>query len=184
MRSQFQISSLGVFCNNDSETCNYIIVVDLCGTNSLKTACRTLSSYTSASDLDEDDAVRMSDLVNAEHEADLDNAFKPKSEDGPSTGVVKKPISSVSTGHRQDREDGAAGDERSPSPMTQPCPICLKEFDARDNLALNAHIDFCLSRDVIKQASASAIADPGVSSPGTVKRHLARARKRLGEWLS
>lgn len=39
---------------------------------------------------------------------------------------------------------------------TIPCPICAKQLSASDNTALNAHIDFCLSKDTIKAASASA----------------------------
>jgi hypothetical protein len=31
------------------------------------------------------------------------------------------------------------------------CPICLKELQV-DNVGLNEHIDFCLSKDSIKQA--------------------------------
>lgn len=37
-----------------------------------------------------------------------------------------------------------------------PCPICTKLFSAADNDALNEHIDFCLSKETIKEASASA----------------------------
>ena len=39
-----------------------------------------------------------------------------------------------------------------PDPSSLQCPICMKDLEV-DNLGLNAHIDFCLSKDVIKEAT-------------------------------
>ncbi|KAI5117782.1 hypothetical protein M0805_000425 [Coniferiporia weirii] len=51
--------------------------------------------------------------------------------------------------------ESAQGADDPPPPRVQICPICAREVDAVDNPALNAHIDFCLSKDAIKQATAS-----------------------------
>ena len=40
----------------------------------------------------------------------------------------------------------------APDPSSLQCPICMKDLEV-DNLGLNAHIDFCLSKDVIKEAT-------------------------------
>lgn len=32
------------------------------------------------------------------------------------------------------------------------CPICLRPQPSADNLAFNAHVDFCLSRSAIREA--------------------------------
>lgn len=39
-----------------------------------------------------------------------------------------------------------------PEPTTLECPVCGRELET-DNLGLNTHIDFCLSKDVIKEAT-------------------------------
>lgn len=48
-------------------------------------------------------------------------------------------------------------DEKIDASSTQTCPLCRKELET-DNLGLNAHIDFCLSKDAIKQATSSSSA--------------------------
>lgn len=53
---------------------------------------------------------------------------------------------------------------KQPGPEIQECPICGKEMET-DNLGLNAHIDFCLSKNVIKEATKERITTNGTSKP-------------------
>ncbi|KAL5528151.1 hypothetical protein ACEPAF_7287 [Sanghuangporus sanghuang] len=130
-------------------------------------------------DEEEDDALKMSDLANAEHEADLDNAFQHQSEDR-----TKKPTSSVFPEPpkiERDETDETNEPSPSPSPATQSCPICSKQLDARDNRAVNAHIDFCLSKDVIKEASASADAEQETPQKEVQRENNARS-EQVWDW--
>ncbi|KAL5485240.1 hypothetical protein ACEPAI_7882 [Sanghuangporus weigelae] len=53
------------------------------------------------------------------------------------------------------------------------CPVCSRSLET-DNAGLNAHLDFCLSRSTIKEASSSAVSTMAVS----------RSRKAVGERYS
>jgi DNA polymerase kappa len=60
---------------------------------------------------------------------------------------------------------------RASSTRYQECPICNKKLET-DNGGLNAHIDFCLSRNVIMEAQTAAQSDPKnfvLSWPNTAK---------------
>ena len=48
-----------------------------------------------------------------------------------------------------------ATSERSEDKTEQQCPVCSRTLMA-DNQGLNEHIDFCLSRDAIREARSSA----------------------------
>jgi hypothetical protein len=76
---------------------------------------------------------------------------------------------------------------RSPGPRDQAnmdhtsCPICGKDLHV-DNIGLNEHIDYCLSRGAIKQSTSSVSEDtPSGKSPGKEK---AQARNRHERPLS
>ncbi|KAL5524065.1 hypothetical protein ACEPAG_8238 [Sanghuangporus baumii] len=126
---------------------------------------------------EEDDALKMSDLANAEHETDLDNAFQYQSED-----YTKKPASSVfPKSPKAEQDEIGETNEPSPSPATQSCPICSKQLDARDNQAVNAHIDFCLSKDAIKEASASADADRDFQQ-NNAQRENNKPNEQVWDW--
>ncbi|OAX39121.1 IMS-domain-containing protein [Rhizopogon vinicolor AM-OR11-026] len=65
----------------------------------------------------------------------------------------------------------ARQDDRASSSRHQECPICKKRLET-DNKGLNAHIDFCLSRNVILEAQTAAQSDPknlALSWPNTAK---------------
>lgn len=50
------------------------------------------------------------------------------------------------------RQSSVVADDK-PAKQVQVCPICQKELET-DNSGLNAHIDFCLSKGAIMQATA------------------------------
>ena len=51
--------------------------------------------------------------------------------------------------------------ESAPGAVTQTCPICSKTM-VTDNDGLNAHIDFCLSREAIREAQAAPVTSVAV----------------------
>jgi len=53
---------------------------------------------------------------------------------------------------RQPASRQASPAVKAPNGETLTCPICAKELET-DNAGLNAHIDFCLSKDAIMQAT-------------------------------
>jgi len=59
------------------------------------------------------------------------------------------------------------------------CPICDKTLQT-DNDGLNKHIDFCLSKDAIREAHASASASSSskITGPSSQKQHKLRTGKR------
>ncbi|THH08373.1 hypothetical protein EW145_g2752 [Phellinidium pouzarii] len=111
-----------------------------------------------------------------------------------SASRVPKPTSSrnppiISTRPMDSRIDAEAHmrlqdseDEDEPALRTQPCPVCAREIDAADNLALNAHIDFCLSKDAIKQATAASSSD--VATPSNKKKGKGNKGNALTRTLS
>lgn len=52
------------------------------------------------------------------------------------------------------------------------CPLCSRRLNT-DNVGLNEHIDFCLSRSAIMEASSSAVSTMVVSRPRQTGRHHA-----------
>jgi DNA polymerase kappa len=71
-------------------------------------------------------------------------------EAGPSTIQIRsKPLSSTTAAKHQGKQGGPTVPESS----SQTCPICSKTLET-DNHGLNAHIDYCLSRDAIRDAHA------------------------------
>ncbi|KAJ8696405.1 hypothetical protein PTI98_006279 [Pleurotus ostreatus] len=67
----------------------------------------------------------------------------------------------------------------STPPETHTCPIC-NEVLTTNNTGLNAHIDYCLSRDAIKQAQGTSTkANKVLSSGDTTKEYAMNGLKRL-----
>ncbi|EJD03310.1 DNA/RNA polymerase [Fomitiporia mediterranea MF3/22] len=130
-------------------------------------------------DEEEADAIKMSEFPD-----ELDNALEADIHNE----SLKKPASSTSrdtyVDAGEDQRHNANLDPSTPERdldenNTQQCPICAKLLDTRDNAALNAHIDFCLSKDIIKQASASAShgKSPAISNGARKPRSKVGPRK-------
>ena len=90
----------------------------------------------------------------------------PDSHAGPSTATwppnsaregrsTPKPASSASTSTAVPKQV-EAGDTADSSETFLECPICGRMLET-DNQGLNEHIDFCLSRQAIKEAQASSL---------------------------
>lgn len=82
-------------------------------------------------------------------------SMKPRS----STSSSKPPVRASSTapsasGSQRPRSPSPSGSLSTPGAATQTCPICSKTM-ASDNDGLNAHIDFCLSKEAIREAQAT-----------------------------
>lgn len=92
------------------------------------------------------------------------SSSKPHSYAGPSTSYIQtspsssgaKPVSTSSVPKPKGMPTRPAA-----SQATLDCPICAKSLKT-DNAGLNEHIDFCLSRDAIKQASAAGDRAPSI----------------------
>ncbi len=56
------------------------------------------------------------------------------------------------TEHKNDPPNQAAS---SSSESSQICPICQKVLQGLDNVAINTHLDFCLSKGVIMEATST-----------------------------
>ncbi|CCL99085.1 uncharacterized protein FIBRA_01099 [Fibroporia radiculosa] len=59
----------------------------------------------------------------------------------------------------------------------QTCPICSKLLQV-DNQAFNAHIDFCLSKEAIRDAQIAASASPSLKRPSSIKPLSTSKRKK------
>ncbi|KAJ3844174.1 DNA/RNA polymerase [Lentinula raphanica] len=73
---------------------------------------------------------------------------KPLSSMAASTSTVDEKSTSASF---KPRSAKAAGKKRSLDSQTS-CPLCGKDLETNDNQKINAHIDFCLSREAIREA--------------------------------
>ncbi|KAJ3762373.1 DNA/RNA polymerase [Lentinula raphanica] len=73
---------------------------------------------------------------------------KPLSSMAASTSTVDEKSTSASF---KPRSAKAAGKKRSLDSQTS-CPLCGKDLETNDNQKINAHIDFCLSREAIQEA--------------------------------
>lgn len=70
----------------------------------------------------------------------------------------------------------------APTAETWPCPICSRPQEA-DDRAFNDHVDFCLSRQTIKEAVAGAVAETGTAAEDRANTvigagHVAQAMER------
>ncbi|KAJ3724859.1 hypothetical protein C8R42DRAFT_695358 [Lentinula raphanica] len=73
---------------------------------------------------------------------------KPLSSMAASTSTVDEKSTSASS---KPPSAKAAGKKRSLDSQTS-CPLCGKDLETNDNRKINAHIDFCLSREAIQEA--------------------------------
>ena len=89
------------------------------------------------------------------------------------------PSASSSTTRKRRPQSPSLRSESTPGAVTQTCPICSKTI-VTDNDGLNAHIDFCLSKEAIREAQATQV--------GTVPRTGDQARgfkpKSIADLLS
>lgn len=79
------------------------------------------------------------------------------------------------TEHKNDPPNQAAS---SSSESSQICPICQKVLQGLDNVAINTHLDFCLSKGVIMEATSTISG----SSAGSVKSKKPASRS-LTSWV-
>lgn len=73
--------------------------------------------------------------------------------------------------HSEEPQDQAV----KADPSSQTCPICGRVLDETDNTAVNAHIDFCLSKGAIKMATAAS-ATSSKTSESPSKSHKTRKK--------
>lgn len=69
--------------------------------------------------------------------------------------------------------------QTSSSDSVQTCPVCLKVLEGMDNVAINAHMDFCLSKNVIMEATSSSSGSS--AGPSKSKKPASRSLK---SWVS
>lgn len=74
--------------------------------------------------------------------------------------------------HKNDPPNPTASPSSIPSHI---CPICEKVLQGMDNVAINAHLDFCLSKGVIMEATSSTSAS--CSGTSSVKKPAFRSLK-------
>lgn len=96
---------------------------------------------------------------------------KPVSASGPSAASSSKPASS-----KAKPPPSASSKNKLESKGSVPCPICGRPQPAGDNAALNAHVDFCLSRGVILEASREG---DRASSSSKAEDNKAKGKKRV-----
>ena len=73
-----------------------------------------------------------------------------------------------------------APSESAPGAVTQTCPICSRTM-VTDNDGLNAHIDFCLSKEAIREAQATQV---GVPATGAGEQTKGFKPKSVADLLS
>ncbi|TBU33633.1 DNA/RNA polymerase [Dichomitus squalens] len=105
---------------------------------------------------------KSSSAVPDNHAGPFGSARPPNSD----RGSKRKPSSSASVSAATHKPSGAEDVIGSPEAFLE-CPICSKMLEM-DNQGLNEHIDFCLSKQAIKEAQASSLKpDSGSSQHGT-----------------
>lgn len=76
--------------------------------------------------------------------------------------------SSTTRKHRPRSPSLRAASESAPGAVTQTCPICSRTM-VTDNDGLNAHIDFCLSKEAIREAQATQVGAPATGAGDQTK---------------
>jgi DNA polymerase kappa len=113
-----------------------------------------------------------------EDDPDTDEVSDRKEEKSLDVGAstIRKPHSANVVGKLKDSPDQTTPSTYSES-SSHTCPICSKTLDA-DNNGLNAHLDFCLSREAIKEAHAE--------STNLVKPHQSKKPKsqNMSGWMT
>ncbi|KAL6310385.1 DNA/RNA polymerase [Sparassis latifolia] len=145
---------------------------------------------------EEDDEVILLDSVTCNEAHDINKQrVRPPHSAPASTSATRwkaaKPVSTASATPR-DRHHNPAKAARSSSsrPSNRPasipnngvhaqmCPVCNKTIET-DNQGFNAHIDFCLSKDVIMEAQASTSARTSMQTTSARKKNDGRRNGKM-----
>lgn len=114
-----------------------------------------------------------------------DRGRAPSSSRGPpvaTASTLSKPLSTTSSSSHDLRNPTSArptnherqADEDVSAPLLE-CPLCRKRLET-NNQGLNEHIDFCLSKQAIKEAQAASFQQPSRSRDGS----LPPSKRKLG----
>ncbi|RPD54731.1 DNA/RNA polymerase [Lentinus tigrinus ALCF2SS1-7] len=131
----------------------------------------SMPGYTDEADADAEhlaDMEEQSGVNDMKPASNIGAAARPPSSSASQRACTAKPSSSASgpTSPRKKRISSSTNDERGTSsdasaPLLE-CPICGKLLET-DNQGLNEHIDFCLSKQAIKEAQTASLKPPSHS---------------------